>query len=305
MPFPSPLLSPPTLTPWQMSFNGLNFGGIDQTATYQLQSLTGIDGADVEGGDAQRPLDQGEFIGLDVLKGRDIVVTQVIKAATAAGLDVARRALGGAVAYGANVEIPLYIQLPSGLFACMARPRRHNFTADVSMVFAKGGVATTQFHATDPRWYAAPTKTASVGLPSPLGGMTFPATFPVSFGGGGVGGVLQITNAGLFEMRPIFVITGPCINPVITNLTLPGAPTIGFNITLAAGDTLVIDTDFQSVVYTASGTTAGTSRRLSLRSTSVWFNLPPGLNQIQFSSSDGTLVAATLAVRSADAWASL
>lgn len=305
MAFPSPSFTPPTLRVWQMSFGGLIFGGVDQASTYQLQQLVGIDGVDVGSGDVQRALDQGEIGGMDVLKGRDVTITQVVKSATDVGLDAARQALGGVMAYGGIVEQPLCLRLASGTFACMARPRRHNFTIDVSMVFAKGGVATTQLHATDPRWYASPSKSASVGLPGPLGGVRFPLTFPASFGGGTVGGTLQAINAGLFEMRPLLVFTGPVTNPAVQNLSLVGGPMLRFNMALAAGDTLVVDTDLQSIVYTPSGAAGGASRRTVLDPNSTWFNLIPGTNQLLFTSSDTTAVAGTLSVQSADAWMSL
>lgn len=305
MPFPSPALAAPSLANYQMQFGGLKFAGIDRTTAYQMVSLTGIDAVDTDSGDSQRAQDPGEFVGLDVLKGRDITLQQVVKSITGQTLDVARQAMAGAFLAGGATEQPLYIKLPSGLFACMARARRHNFPLDISMVMAGGGTVTTLWHATDPRWYAIPTKTATVGLPAPLGGLSFPVTFPASFGGGGVGGILQVTNAGLMEMRPIIVFTGPCTNPVATNLSIAGAPYVGFTIALAAGDTLVVDTDFQSAVYYASGSTIGTSRRNALTSGSTWFNLPRGLNQIEFNSSDGTQVAGTMTVQSADAYPGL
>lgn len=222
-------------------------------------------------------------------------------------LDTQRQALGAIMNVSGGTEFPLYLQLPSGCFACMARPKKYNPPPiDVSALVGGGGVANLMFHATDPRWYAAPSKTASVGLPAPLGGLTFNVTFPASFGGGGVGGLLNVTNAGPFEMRPVFVITGPCVNPRITNLSITGAPYLQFNLTLAAGDTLVVDTDFQTAVYTPAGSTIGSSRRNTRAPGSTWFNLQPsGVNQIEFNTADGTQVAGTLTVQSADAWLSV
>lgn len=306
MPFPSPSLTPPTLANYQLWFGGLAFGGVNRLSAYSLQSLpTGLDVPAYISGDSQRPIDQGEFAGIDLSPGRDITVTQTMIGATQAALEAARQQLSGVLAPAGAIEAPLYIQLASGLFACMARPRKHNFTLDNNMVQVLGGVATTLFHATDPRWYAIPTKTQTVGLPTPAGGLLFPVTFNASFGGGGTGGILQIHNNGTIEMRPVLVIAGPCTNPVITNLSLNGTPSIGVTITLNTGDTLVIDTDLQSIVYTAAGTSAGVSRQNAQMPGNVWWNCPPGLSQIEFTTSDGVAVAGTLTVQSADAYIGL
>lgn len=313
MPFPSPSLAPPALNLYQLSYGGLAFGGVGRTVN-QVQSMV-IDMPDVAGGDVQRAMDQGEFVGLDVLPGKDVTIVQTIgranptgfpvTAAEALALDQAVQALGGVMAPGGVTERPLYLQLPSGLFACMCRPRRHSCPFDINRVMAGGVIATTMLHATDPRWYAAPSKTATVGLPAPAGGLSFPVSFPATFGGGGAGGILTVYNYGLFEMRPVLVIAGPCTNPVVSNLSIPGAPAIGVALTLAAGDTLTIGTDLRSIVFTAAGTSAGSSRRNALMSGSTWWNLPPGANQIEFTTGDAMQVAGTLTVQSADAYLTL
>lgn len=301
---PSPSLTPPALANYQMSFRGLTFGGVVPGSAYQLQGLKGIDMPPVMSGDVQRALDQGEMMGLDLSAGRDIEITLVINP-DGTSLDHARQALAGVLAVAGNTEEPLYLQLPSGVFACMARPRKYAAPVDITTVLAKGCVSNALLHATDPRWYAMPTKTATVGLPEPLGGVSFPISFDVSFGGGSTGGLLTVENNGTFECRPIFTITGPCTNPVISNLSIPGAPSLGFNITLGSGDTLVVETDYQSILYTPAGASGGASRRGSLMTGSTWWNLNPGPSQIEFTTSDGTQVSGTLTVVSADSFMGL
>jgi hypothetical protein len=326
MAFPSPSLVPPSLSTYQMSFGGLTFAGQPGSGNYALQTIT-WDMPSVASGDVQRAMDQGEFAGMDVLPGRDITVVQVVTGgyaqsgagvdttAKAQAVDAAVQALGGVMYPAGTTEpFPLYIQLPSGVFAAMCKPRGHSCPFDINRVFAGGVIATSKWHATDPRFYAAPSKQSpATGLPAPAGGGTFPATFNYGFGGGGTGGLVNVTNAGYFEMRPVLVITGPCTNPVVSNLSISGAPWVGVNITLQAGDTLTIDMDFRSVIYVASGTTQGASRQNALLAGSTWWNLqasngPNGIagpNVIEFTTSDGTHVAATLTVQSADAYLTL
>lgn len=305
--FPSPSLPAPALAAYQLSYRGLTFGGFIEHTPYQLVSLpAGLDSPIIANGDVQRELDQGQFIGLDVYEGREITIEQVVQS-DEESLDHARQALAGVLAVAGTTESPLYMQLPSGLFACMARPRKHNFKLDLNMFQAGGGIATSLLKATDPRWYAAPSKTATAELPGSGGssGMRFPLTFPLTFGGGTGTGLLQVYNNGTFETRPVLIVTGPCTNPVISNLSLPGAPSVGFTIALNEGDLLEIDMDWQTVVYTPNGSAFGSSRRTTAMTTNTWWNLPPGLNQISFATGDSSHVTGTLTVHSADAYAGL
>lgn len=322
MAFPSPSLSPPALSLYQLSYRGLAFGGIDNTQPYQIIKLDGIGNPESASGDAQRPLDQGEFAGFDVTKGRDVTLEQGVRA-DGVSLDHARQALEDVMTVTGNTEYPLYLRLPSGVFACMARPRRHNPPPiDLMTVQAGGGVALSQWHATDPRWYAAPTKQAVVGLPEnqsglslggPGSGISFGgAGSGISFGGGYVGGLVNVLNAGRYEMRPVLVFAGPCINPIATNLSLPGAPSIGVEVTLGVGDLLTIDTDIRSVLLQTAGTSGGASRREQIMAGSTWWSIegitesnPTGLNLIEFTTADPAKVSGTLTIQSADAYMGL
>lgn len=312
MSFPSPSLAVPALSVGQASFGGLTFGGIVQGATYNVKEIQGLDPPDVLSGDQQREQDQGEFAGLDVLPGRDITMVQNITGSSLSALANARMELAGVLGVKGNVEEPLYVQTEAGVFACMARPRRHHFPWDSNIFIAQAVTATTLWHATDPRWYLVPTKTASVGLAgAPKAGMHFSTHFSIGFGGGTLGGILPVANNGKFEMRPVLVVTGPCLNPTVSNLSLPGAPGIQVLISLNAGDTLTIDMDFQTIQYVAAGTTAASSRRNALAPGATWWNLPPksatfsGTSTIEFSTEDITAVAGTLTVQSADAYIGL
>jgi hypothetical protein len=306
MSFPAPSLPVPALSTYQMSYGGLAFAGVVTNATYQLQEYPeGLDTPDYLTGDIQKALDEGEWAGLDLSPGRNILVKQVIRGVTAVGLDEARQALAGVLGPKGVVEEPLYLQMPSGVFACLARPRKHKAPFDITAVLAKGAIASTMFHATDPRWYAMPSKTATVGIPAATGGVIFPTTFPVTFTGGGTAGVIEAENDGLMEMRPVFIVTGPCVNPKIACVSLPGSPAIQFDLVLNAGDQLTIDTDTQSVALTTAGSTEGSSRRTNEAPGSIWFNFPPGPNTVKFTTEDTTRPAGTLTVQWADAYMGL
>lgn len=301
MAFPSPSLPAPILAPWQLQYQGLVFGGVQAGSAYQLQTLDGIGIPDYVSGDQKRAIEQGEFAGIDLAPGRDITIKQALAAPTPAGLDQARQQL--AAAFNVGVEQPLWLALPSGVYACLARARKHSFTVDLNTLQVNAAIATTLFHATDPRWYAAPSKTQTVSLPAAPGGPSFPVSFPLDFPTGGYDATFTLTNDGLFETRPIFVVNGPALNPLITNLSLPGQPSLGFQIDLQAGDTLTIDTDWQTVVYAPANGLAVSVQRTQLDQ-NTWFNLPPGTSTLQFVTFDAHQQA-TLEVQSADAFLGL
>jgi hypothetical protein len=306
--FPAAGLPPPSLGLYQMSYQGLAFGGVQRFATYQFQELPeGLGPPDYVTGDVQRALEQGEYEGLDLSPGRNVVVKQVIQAATPVGLDEARQALAGVLGPGGAVEQPLYIHLPSGLFTCMARPRKHSPPLDVKAVLAHAHEVATSFHATDPRWYG-PTQTATIGLPAPSIGITPPVTPPVTIGSGGTGGLVEVVNSGKFETLPRVTFTGPCKVPKVANLSLEGAPSLAFDVDLNPGDALTLDLDWGSVVLVSAGTTGGSSRRNTEVPGNTWFNAPgvsetfDGISIFEFTSEDTEAVAGTMTVEWAPAW---
>ncbi|MGO9957765.1 MAG: hypothetical protein ACLP50_17635 [Solirubrobacteraceae bacterium] len=305
MSFPSPTLPAPALAPWQLSFQGLTFGGIAPGNGYQFQSMV-MDMPDVATGDVQRAIDQGEFAGIDVLPGADITIVQALTS-DGVSLDHAAQALGGVMGPGGTVETPMWFQTPAGCYCRLVRPRKHNCPVDINRVFAKGIVATSLLHSTDPRWYAAPSQSQTVGIPAFIGGgLAVAPPVPWALGAGSVGGLLTVVNSGLFESRPVLVFTGPCTNPVAANLSIAGTPAIGVTITLNAGDTLTIDTDWHSIVYTTAGSGVGASRRDLLMPGSTWWNLPASsASTIEFTTADTSPVAGTLTVNSASAYLTL
>lgn len=291
MTFPASTVTPPSLSNWQMQYNGVTFG----TGTaYNIIKIDGLDLAQVRNGDIARPRDTGEFVGLDLFGGRDITIDLDMYQA-GNNIQTLAQTLSTAFAPPSDgqTESPLWIQLPNEpLYAVSCRVRKRNTTIDLPWSAGNYGKVTVLLHATDPRVYA-PTRTGTVSLPTPLSGGTFNVTFPYSFGGGSTTGNITVANTGNQEMRPIVTITGPVTNPSISNSTLGETLTFSnptqTSYTLNAGDTLVIDLDAHQVIYTPNGATVGSSRRSWLVSGSTWWNLPPGTNTVVFSSADASL----------------
>jgi hypothetical protein len=149
-----------------------------------------------------------------------------------------------------------------------------------------------QLTAPDPLRYGADVQQASCGLPRPGTGIAFPLAFPLAFGEP-ADGSLTVSNAGTTMAWPLWTITGPCTQPVIRNDST--GERLAFSLSLAEGDTLVIDTAARTVFL------GGASRRAALLPRSNWFSFPPGSTTIGFSAFDNS-ASGRLTVSWRDAW---
>ncbi|AGM09049.1 phage distal tail protein [Amycolatopsis keratiniphila] len=132
-----------------------------------------------------------------------------------------------------------------------------------------------QVTAPDPLRYSAELRVATCPLPSAAGGLKFPLTFPLDFGTGATGGRLSLENTGTVAAWPTWKIGGPCADPVIIN-TQTGEE-LAFQIQLAAGEVLVVDTDARTVLLQGLA-----SRRSVMLPHSRWFPLGRGGIDIAF-----------------------
>ena len=150
--------------------------------------------------------------------------------------------------------------------------------------------------ATDYRIESQTLKTITITLPQ-SGGVTFPITFPITFGSSSGGSGLA-TNAGTLPASPTITITGPCINPVITNSAT--GERFGLSLTLVAGDLVTIDCKNRTVVQgTVSGLGGVTNRMGAKTANSTFFDILPGDNTILFSADTYDTGTATLSFRDA------
>lgn len=277
----------PVLNEWQGSFNAYVFG---PGTNLEIKEWQGLDMPAVRSGDSGRPRDHGMFRGLDVMAGREPSLTGDLHNLSGT-FQAAEEALANATIPGGSEDTPLYVNLPGwGTLACMARVRKRQMPRDVELSLGHLGKVAVLWAADDPRWYSE-TQQASVSPPTKTAGFSFNMAFPLSFGGGSVAGSLSITNAGNIETRPLLIIEGPCESPSITNISAAGSPNLKFNLTIASGAKLVLDTDLHTAIYYGPGSTLGSTRLGTLTYGSQWFTLAPGASTLQFlaASGEGTL----------------
>lgn len=144
------------------------------------------------------------------------------------------------------------------------------------------GHADVQWVADDPRIYDAVLSTVSTTVADTSGtGEPWPFDWPIDWGGTASGGTVTATNEGEFPAPWVATITGPVTSPRIEDAAT--GQVVRFDGSLAAGETLVVDSMAKSVLL------GGTVSRYSwLRPQSRWFDLAPGANTIRFAASAGS-----------------
>lgn len=265
----------------------------------ELISPKGIDDlAPARTSDVGRPTEGGAWSSRTRRAGRELQWGFRIKVANAAAFDSMVSTINGASREPTDAELTanpkgfplLYDGSSKVVFAWLREddiPRTPQGLQQVE-------VCSLRFFCPDPRKYSAALHTTSTGLGTATGGLVFPATFPATFGSGSGGGQVQVTNAGNTDTPPLVTIPGPVDNPIIEHVEL--GRSLQLSISLASGDTLVLDADVKSVVLN------GTASRESALTLPQWFLLPPGVSTVRYRNSGGfTASQMQLAWRDADA----
>lgn len=222
---------------------------------------------------ASRSWDHGSWSGAE---WRDDVVVPIpvlveAESRDAAGWTAAHQALAAAFA-PSHTDIELRWCLGGAEYVMFGRPRV--VEPDPSLIGL--GMAHTRcaFAALDPRIYSGAETVESTGLPSASGGLTWPVAWPQVWSAVVSSGRIQAFNAGVTATRPRLVIYGPITGP---RVTLVGTgQTLAWDMTLAAGQWLDVDTDRRTSLINGQVSRSGqmTSRQ--------WFELPQGSSELAF-----------------------
>lgn len=156
------------------------------------------------------------------------------------------------------------------------------------------GQARGQFKmfAEDPRIYTANEQSETIPFSAgALTGFGFNLAFNFGFGGAASTDGVLVNNLGNRPSPPLFTIHGPCSEPSIRDETYGNI--LSFNITLAASETLVVDTKYKTVRLD------GTVNRRNTMTNYDWFFLQPGETFIRYGASTGTGSSLDLTFRSA------
>lgn len=262
---------------WNMAFGGLTIG---PGTNYEVKAISGLtDMPSLRVGDVTRARKHGLHPGDDFASGRSITIVLDIAKDDSNTISDLVDAYLDAFTYG-DSETALTFTIPGvaggATGRVLARCRRRSIPVNLPYQYGIAE-AVVELVATDPRIYTNGLNTDTVDLENAAGGVSFPLTFPFTFGSSSTGSI-QAVNSGNFPAPVVLTIDGPITNPSVLNNTT--GEELAFTITLASGESLVIDTEARTVLLN------GTASRYSTLSTdSVWFDLQPGTTELKLTGS--------------------
>lgn len=98
-----------------------------------------------------------------------------------------------------------------------------------------------KLYAPDPTWYD-PSENSATWTLAIQDELSFPASFPVSFGGDVIAESVDVTYPGTWLTFPLVIFTGPIVAPKITNITT--GEKLELSYTVSAGESVTIDTRY-------------------------------------------------------------
>lgn len=264
--------------PWRLRYSGtdMELGTID--SGYVFPTAPEVGPPDIETDDTVRPRADGLAFGLDYYGGRvvtfeiDVVgEDEVDTRARLSTLSRAWRADPVRRTAGATAELVS----DSGRIA-YGRPRR--FASNDELIYSGVSEVVADFTAADTAWYAESPGAVSIDITAaPGGGFVAPFVFPLTSSARSDRSTV-IDVGGEVRTWPRIEITGPITDPEIEVL---GAFRLAFRLTLADGDTLVVDT----APWSRTALRNGASVRGALTRTSTRLSqaaLDPGSHELAF-----------------------
>lgn len=280
-------MTTPTLSDFQMQIGTLVMGA---GTSYRITKVSGLGQPDRRNRDIARPLFDGDFKGSSYYQSRTVTVELDLVAATAS----AATALLSALSLqwrGSNI---LYVQLPGwSTRAIEGEPRR--LKSDDKSTNRFGLIpAVLEYYSPTPAMYG---DIVTDGAPVTIvGGFTFPATAPWSFGTAAGGPVTAVTNGGDYDYPPVMRIYGPFTGATITRAS--DSAYLGLSgLTLVAGEYVEIDMDARTITKSD-----GTNARRYMTAGSVWMTIPPGSETFTLTADDAEAAVTYLAVDARSAW---
>lgn len=271
---------PPLPPSWQLEIAGLVLGA---GTVYEIDETgIGLGLPDLRTSDAPRPQDHGLFFGEDFFAGRKLAFDVWLLGDTAGGTMALMDALTAVwqPPAGQDGMSPLTIRLPGQDDRILyGRPRRLAY--DTSTLKSGAVKAALQYDAADPRIYSATGTITPISLPAASGGLVWPLTWPLSWGTGSAGGS-TLTNDGNFGSRPIVTFHGDLVGPALENITTGRTFRMQDSYNLPVGETLVVDFDARTVLLDGTA-----SRYGDVDSSSQWWELAPGANELRLAAHSG------------------
>ncbi len=247
----------------------------DPVYVYLTSSGFGGGGCDVQ--TVQAPYQHGATFLAALLVPRTVSITFAILAQSPEDLFRRRREVAAAFSPVAGEGRLVWVQGERSFsLRCVVR------SASPAFVSGQGSGSTWQtvtvdLTASDPCWFEDALEQHLQGL---TGGMVLPVAFPAHFAF--VSPTVTIDNPGDVESPVTIRVTGPALNPVITNAT--AGEQIGLTLDLAAGEWVEIRTAFGAASCRLHD---GSSAMGAVQPGSTFWQMQPGPNRLTYSDSGG------------------
>jgi len=252
---------------------------------FRYLSSEGFGGTDNEIQTRRGAYQDGTTLQTVRLSPRTLMVRFLLLAADRAGVEQKRRRIAAAFNPRNGLGTLVWTQEDGAQYAlrCVALSGSPTFLAGCSSQGRSWQEVVVDLQAPDPCWFdAAATTLPLAGL---TGGLAFPASFPASFAA--MGSTMVVVNKGDIAAPVRIQIPGPCLNPVVENLTT--GEKIGLQMEVDEGETILIDTAYGNLLcrlQAANGTQTNAMQYLS--SDSTFWQLQPGENIVTFSAPGGS-----------------
>lgn len=254
---------------------------------YHYLSSDGFGGTDNEIQTRRGAYQDGTTLQTVRLSPRMLMVRFLLLAADRAGVEQKRRRIAAAFNSRSGLGTLVWTQEDGTQYAlrCVALSGSPSFTPGRQ---AQGRVwqeVVVDLQAPDPCWFDATATT--LPLAGLTGGLAFPAFFPAAFAA--MGSTMIVTNEGDIAAPIRIEIPGPCLNPVVENLST--GEKIALTLDVLEGQTVLIDTAYGNLLcrlQASNGTQTNAMQYLTAEST--FWQLRPGENIVTFSTPSGSVV---------------
>ena len=213
----------------------------------------------------------GGFIGSQFYSVRNLTIPGAIISSSAVQHAIDRQSLFNALPI--NTDIAVTIIMPNGQSYYLLA-RRTGLVAEQQAP----SYSPFKFDIVSESPYIFDNNSLSVTVAKKAGGgFVLPVVLPIVFAAGS--GPTAINNTGAVKIYPTITVNGSAQNPKISNLT--SGEFVKINVTTASGDVLVIDMQQRTVKLNGSNILAYRD------STSSWWGLAAGNNNIEFTTDSG------------------
>lgn len=261
----------------QVQYGPMLLGGGTSAGWVNLTGWRDLPGADLA--DTPRPQAHGAYPG--AVYGQSLTVTYDLllrgrpedKLVDLATLEAHTRLDG--------IERPLVVDDGAGPTLRMGRVVARSIPMDQH--YRHGPLkCSVQWTCSDPRRYGLTEQTLLLTLAAQTGGLAYPLVYPLDYGSS-LGGSSLASNAGPEPTPLVAVLNGPLVNPVLSCSSAGWS--IGFDLTVADGEQLTIDTAAGTVLL------GGADRLYTITPSSSPIDaclLPPGDASVNLAAQSGT-----------------